>query len=707
MKGVRNRCYGFDEVEIDVSNLRLTVSSSVRPLEPKSFRLLLFLVENPNRVLGKYELMSAVWGDTSVSDNSLARAVTQIRKALDDDPKTPRYIETVPSVGYRFLVDCTGIPQEENAPPVDPKPERKFPVRAHRRWWFWIFAAVGILLLTVGLWLLKRGPSALPQQRLVHGTAYAGWERTPSFSPDGRQIAFYWDGEKGSNPGIYVKLLGEANPLRLTTGKDGYPVWSPDGKRIAFVRDVAFGDVPTAGKPPTGHGIYTVSSLGGPERKILDLEASGISWSPDGKWLALARPGDLGSAIFVASAEGGEARRITNPPRPAFDTTPAFSADGNRLAWSGCRVQFSCDIYVQEFGKDGAVRGSPHQVTRQSAEIYGITWERDGRSLVYSAAHTIRTPYLWRTAADGRHSPQRLEIAGPMAYFPSASPVENRLVFEKSLVDMDIWRYRAGAGLEPLITSSLMDFTPQYSPDGTRIAFCSNRAGEGTEIWVSQADGSAPVQLTNGPGRNQGSPAWSPDGRSIAFDSQGSDGIFSIYTVETGGSPARKITSEQWSTNMPFWWPDGKWIGFRGKSGQIWRASSQGGRAEPVTTNGGSVGRVSPDGATLFYKKVTPPNFSESHEIFARPLAGGEERQVASSFTRDFIPTADGIYYFGPPDEQRLTPLMFYEFSTGASRVVVAISGRVGEGLSVSPDRKSVLFTRSVNNGSDLMIIEN
>ena len=95
MKSAR---YQFGEVVVDPRNLRVTTGSGIRPLEPKSFRLLLFLVENPGRALSKEEIMAAVWGDTFVSDNSLARAITQIRKAIDDDPKASRYIETVPSL---------------------------------------------------------------------------------------------------------------------------------------------------------------------------------------------------------------------------------------------------------------------------------------------------------------------------------------------------------------------------------------------------------------------------------------------------------------------------------------------------------------------------------------------------------------------------------------------------------------------------------
>src|SRR5580704_3156084 len=156
MKDMKNRRYLFENVEIDVQNLRVTVGSEIRPLEPKSFRLLLFLIENPGRALPKEEIMAVVWPDTFVSDNSLARAVTQIRKALDDDPKAPRYIETVPSVGYRFVADCkeetkeqgeetTPVPASAGAPTT--RPNQGFP--AQRRLISAAFAAILLSVLAV------------------------------------------------------------------------------------------------------------------------------------------------------------------------------------------------------------------------------------------------------------------------------------------------------------------------------------------------------------------------------------------------------------------------------------------------------------------------------------------------------------------------------------------------------------------------------
>src|SRR5579862_2744172 len=163
MKDMGNRCFRFDNVEINVQNLRVTDGSEIRSLEPKSFRLLLFLVENPGRALPKEEIMGVVWPGTFVSDNSLARAITQIRKALDDDPKSPRYIETIPTVGYRFLEKCTtdlGPPTASEALEGDPEPTAAstpaaVPAQARPHSGATIaIVAVLVIAIAAGLWLL-------------------------------------------------------------------------------------------------------------------------------------------------------------------------------------------------------------------------------------------------------------------------------------------------------------------------------------------------------------------------------------------------------------------------------------------------------------------------------------------------------------------------------------------------------------------------
>src|SRR5579862_1579261 len=219
---MKNRCYRFENVEIDVQNLRVTVGSEIRPLEPKSFRLLLFLIENPGRALLKEEIMAVVWPDAFVSDNSLARAIAQIRKALDDDPRAPRYIETVPSVGYRFVPHCkeetqeqgeeTAIAPASTTPP--PIQKRRFPAQP----WL-IAAAAGVLLLVLAVGYF-RGASTPdgPEMRLEIDTPATNDPRSFALSPDGRQLAYVATVDGQSR--LWVRQLAstKAQPLTATEG---------------------------------------------------------------------------------------------------------------------------------------------------------------------------------------------------------------------------------------------------------------------------------------------------------------------------------------------------------------------------------------------------------------------------------------------------------------------------------------------------------
>jgi eukaryotic-like serine/threonine-protein kinase len=137
-----------------------------------------------------------------------------------------------------------------------------------------VAAAVAVVIAGVAGWYLLRSPSKpLPPPRAIPLTTYPGSERHPTFSPDGNQVAFSWNGEKQDNFDIYVKLVSGGMPLRLTTNPaaDFGPAWSPDGSQIAFIRARA--------------GIYLISPLGGQERRLTDAHADSLTWMPDGKSL--------------------------------------------------------------------------------------------------------------------------------------------------------------------------------------------------------------------------------------------------------------------------------------------------------------------------------------------------------------------------------------------------------------------------------------
>ena len=578
------------------------------------------------------------------------------------------------------------------------------PGKGRRRW---RLAALLVLpLVLAGGWLLwKRGGRELLPPRVVQLTSYPGSEQYPCFSPDGNQVAFTWDGEKGDNLDIYVKLVGETNALRLTTdpARDEYPAWSPDGKRIAFQRTA----------PGGATGIYLVSALGGAEQKLTDFQATGqMSWSPDGNWLAVARAPSSRDAvvespgIFLVPVEGGEPRPITNPKAPGYDIHPSISPDGRLLAYAACASGYSCDVYVQQLGSGYTPEGGPRRITQQGLVVAGLAWSRDGESLVYSGslgAHRLLC--LWQVGIRDGQPPQRLDLAGFHASYPSIALAGHRLAFSRGLRNLDIWRYQLGGAPEPFIVSSLDEYAPQFSPDGSRIVFSSIRSGEVFDIWVANADGSNPVQLTNRLGRHQSCPEWSPDGRWVAFESQGRDGHWDVCVIDASGGRPRRVTSEPSDEFLASWSRDGKWIYFfsnRTGRGEIWRVASGGGQAEQVTQNGGFAAFESHDGKTLFYVKAGNPR------LFAKPLGGGPERQVLDYVSEiAFVVMQDGVYYIGRPGDDRQYPLQFFQFSTGTNRLLTKINGTLSYGLTVSPDRKTFLFTNSVTSGSDLMLIEN
>ena len=577
------------------------------------------------------------------------------------------------------------------------------PMRA-RRWRRWLLVtALAAPLLGVAVWYVLRHRTApLPPAVVVPLTSYPGNESAPSFSPDGTQVAFQWNGEKEDNWDIYVKLVGAVTPLRLTTdpATDLGPVWSPDGRQIAFLRS-------RGGQT----SIYLISPIGGPERKLADCQPArspAMAWSPDGEWLAVAERESQGSnGIFLIPVERGEKKRLTSNPAN-IDHCPAFSPDGRFLAYASCASRQSCDVHLLELGPDYEPKGQPRRVTHQTAFMTGIAWARDERSLVYTASvESESNPYLWRASISSSAKPERLELAGPQALYPAISRSANRLAFSRGVVDEDIWRFEAGAPPRSFISSTRDERGPQFSSDGRKIAFSSSRSGL-MEIWICDQDGSNPVQLTDRLGRYQATPRWSPDDRWIAFSSLSENGKRSIYVVDAAGGQPRRVTSPDYDEHIPSWSRDGRWIYFAsGRSGrsEIWRIPAAGGASTQITDNGAYVADESWDGKAIYYVKNVP---YAAQPLYAKSLAGGAEWQVLDSvYARSFLAVEDGIYHIAGADDQGAYSLQFFDFATGKSRVLTRIDSSPSIGLTVSPDRKTILFSAYKPINSDLMLIEN
>jgi Tol biopolymer transport system component len=378
---------------------------------------------------------------------------------------------------------------------------------------------------------------------------------------------------------------------------------------------------------------------------------------------------------------------------------PAVSPDGKSLAYAMCKGMM-CDISIVSLGPDCAPAGESNRLTYQAALILGIAWAADGGSLIYGS--WLGGMNLWRVPTAGGE-PQRLEL-GTAAIRPAVSPKGNSLAYARFGTDPDIWKFEGGAGPIPIASSTLLDFHAQLSPDGERIVFGTERSGRGREIWVANADGSRPVRLTEPTGRWQGAPRWSPDGRWIAYDAQMQDGSSTIRVVDAAGGSPRQATP--YDGNLPSWSRDGKSIYFRsGRSGrpEVWRVSASGGEPVRVTDGGGGGAWESWDGTTLYYNR--------GNSLYSKPLAGGPETLVLESVQSwHFFPTKDGIYYADRIEGTRHSyEIRFLNFASRRSAALYRFESLgLGQGLSVSPDQKTILFSGiSPSKSDDLMLIQN
>ncbi len=577
----------------------------------------------------------------------------------------------------------------------------------------WPLIAVGgglVVVLAAGFFYFsttaKHPQSAL---KIVPFTSSPGQKSTPVFSPDGNEIAYAWGGEKDDNSDIYVMLIGAGTPLRLTTdpASDLTPVWSPEGRYIAFIREAMKGGVFSL------RGAYfVVPALGGAERKIADayeVPLTGgrfIDWSPDGKYLLVTdkiSPKDPRPSILLLSVEDGQRKVLASPPGP-FLASPTFSPDGKMLAFIQGAGFLAQDIYVMP-----ASGGETRRLTFDNRLIDGLTWTRDGKQIVFSSTRTGLAS-LWRVSVSGG-APELVSGAGGDADAPSISPRGNRLAYVHFLAHLNIWRTEwpgaQGSHGSPvkLIASSRMDAEGDYSPDGKHIAFSSDRSGN-FEIWVTKDDGSNPAQLTSFGGSQTGSPRWSPDGRSIAFDSR-LEGHSDIFVISAEGGSPRRLTTEPSENNVPSWSRNGKWIYFssdRSGEWQIWKAPAEGGAATQITKTGGFAARESLDGKTLYY-------YTQDGTVWQMPVEGGEPLRVLDKVGSEstWAVLEKGIAFLdGVSGSARIK---FFNFATRRTQEITTVdlglNAPASEMFSISPDAKWILFSRTEQIDSDIMLVEN
>lgn len=581
--------FRFADVEVRESEFSIIRSGQVFAVEPKAFRVLLFLVRNPQRVVTKEELLGAVWGDTAVTENSLTRSILKLRRVLNDDAREPKYIETVATVGYRLVCGVRASEQTEDRldvlrngagataaaragqveqqavdaavplegskgspetaeilPDISPSPSARFRL-------LWISAAFLVLLACVAAIRYLRRP--LPQPHITSYTQLTHDNRRKGlFAADSSRLylTFYsgspWVGQVSTSGGPIVQIP--------TTFREPWVLdASRDGTKLLMLSSDPIGP----GNQP--HSLWIVDPVGSVQHQLASGVVITAGWSADGKSVVYSRQnGD----ISIVGADGTGDHRIS--------TTRLHSDNGmmDRISWSpdGGRIRFDKDNRIYEIAADGS---NLHQFLpnwRPGSMMCCGRWTPDGSFFLFiewqsPSPHNLlfapsqiwmldeRRSLLHRTLTE----PVQL-TSGPSRWGgPIASTDGSRIYARGVVLNGQLERANLRTHqLEPLFGGISSEFVA-FSPDRSSVVYVSFPEGI---LWRANSDGSNPTQLTNPPFYPT-MPRWSPDGSQILFYAADPNGIYKAYLISPQGGPARLLLPKNQDNQLnPCWSPDGR-----------------------------------------------------------------------------------------------------------------------------------------------------
>jgi Tol biopolymer transport system component/DNA-binding winged helix-turn-helix (wHTH) protein len=542
--------YRWDDFVLDLDDFRLEHKGAPLALEPKAFNLLAFLVQRSGRLVTKQELFEAVWPDTAVTDHALTRVVAQLRRALGDEAREARYIETVPTRGYRWIrpitsgalapsapdaPGITGAPEAPEAPDAPDAPSAVDQIGPGSSRFIFRGAAVAFAVvvgaLAVLLWSQRGETTAASEDRHAMGdagkhdlkwpvqvTTRSGLELQPALSPAGDAIAYVSD--RTGTLEIYVRALhGTAvdTPLTADGQQNVQPAWSPDGRFIAY-------------HSYSQGGVWVVPARGGVPRQLAP-QGSNPVWAPDGRRVAFqsdehadvtpsAWGAQAGSTLWVVDADGTQPKPLTTGGHPiGGHAAPAWSRSGRYIAFAVFEGALQNGVWLLDV-RTGDIR----QLIRGPG-LYELVFAPDDSAIYIAGGHAfiVRLPFdpTTGTAAGER---QLIPIAGvPGVRGLSISTDGTTLAFAGLALSSQIWAQRVRAdgtrdGEAYAVTSdtSRRNSLASMSPDGSKIVYMSTRGGAPPDVWLMNADGSNQMTLT-ADDSSDGKPTWFADSKRIAY----------------------------------------------------------------------------------------------------------------------------------------------------------------------------------------------
>lgn len=513
------------EVDVRPASNEIVTGGTLVRLKPRVMDVLLRLAAAPGEVVSREALLADAWPRRMVNDDVLSRVIADLRVALGDDAREPRFIETLPKVGYRLLAPVGPATPAPSAPPASsptdapvdadaglPPPGPAVTGRAPR-WRLAAVAGTAAVLAVLGVVLyasLERDPTesdvaARLVAQLAHAEPFSSGpelEVGPRFSPDGTKVAFAAGRDSSSQ--IVVRdvrgsgrtAIGAAGEINLS------PVFFPDGRRIAFYRSAAVGHCEIV-----AHDLAT-----GARERLVDCRReprARFDLAPDGQRLVYVAKerADFPAGLVLRDLASGDERALTTPaPDAGDDLFPRFSPDGTRIAFFR-GTQSHRELWLV----DTDARGTARSLGGPRGLAYGAAWLGAAGPLVVAADWFGQRSLNVIDPATG--AAQAVGARG--ARFPDAD-VTGNLVFENAIYAANLYALDPGtptAAPRELWPSMRYTNQPEFAPDDRRVVFVSNRDGAAA-VYVAEVGGE-PRRLTAPDDFVYMRPHWSHAGDAI------------------------------------------------------------------------------------------------------------------------------------------------------------------------------------------------
>ncbi len=616
----------FGLFELDIASSQLTRQGVKLRLPQQPLQLLAILLERPGEILTRDELRQRLWpSDVFVDfDHGLNKSIQKLRDTLGDSAASPRYIETIPRVGYRFIAPVSNgnrlgpvIVEPSSAPaPVPPATEIRSP---RSRWWMLAVAAAAVCAVACVYLLTRTHPAAV---RYVKLTDFTDSASSPALSPDGKMLAFVRGGDSFvSADAVYVKMLPNGEPRLLTT--DGRPkyglAFSPDGSQIAYtvMEDQTFSTV-------------AMSALGG-DPHLLIKNAAALTWLDQDHILFSRIRSGLHMGVVIATVTGDHARDVYYPAHERAmdhfsyaspDRASALVVEMDRHGgWDQCRL-ISLDAST-----------APRMVGPQGG-CTSAGWSPDGEWM-YFIAEVEGQSHLWR---------QRFPYGAPqqITFGPTE---ENGLAVEKDghsvitgmgVHESAIWIHDDSGERSLSSEGEIVDklTPPVFTADDQSLYYLTlhQATDSGPELWrLSVATGNSEPVL---PGVHMTEYDISPNGKQLVYSTADHDGNSQLWTAPIDRSaPPKQIGdgNERW----PHFGPGGEIVfqAVDGNTNYLERVNPDGsGRSKVISYPIHEIQSISPGRNWLTAIVIYPNGKSTLPMPMAIPLQGGEPRRLCFSY---------------------------------------------------------------------------